>query len=73
MVAEFGQDIGGFVRITSFVGADGYHLDKEQSFFVGDAAGRKGDFAGTDRKWALNVGIKFYTPEVRSRSFKTSI
>jgi len=46
-----------------------YHAtDKSSSFFVGDAAGRqfqkrKGDFASTDRKWSLNVGIKFYTPE----------
>lgn len=44
--------------------------DKSSSFFVGDAAGRqfqkgKGDFASTDRKWSLNVGIKFYTPEVK--------
>lgn len=44
---------------------DDDYTDKDRSFFVGDAAGRKGDFAGTDRKWALNVGIKFYTPEVR--------
>ncbi|PWN36070.1 PNK3P-domain-containing protein [Meira miltonrushii] len=33
------------------------------SFFVGDAAGRVGDHADTDRKWATNVGISFYTPE----------
>jgi len=43
--------------------------DKSTSFFVGDAAGRqypkgKGDFSSTDRKWAQNVGITFYTPEV---------
>lgn len=38
--------------------------DKDASLFVGDAAGRKGDFASTDRKWALNVGIPFFTPEV---------
>jgi len=50
-----------------------YHAtDKSSSFFVGDAAGRqfqkrKGDFASTDRKWSLNVGIKFYTPEVNRR------
>lgn len=47
---------------------DGIEIDKSSSFFVGDAAGRqfqkgKGDFASTDRKWSLNVGIKFYTPE----------
>jgi bifunctional polynucleotide phosphatase/kinase len=38
-------------------------IDKNNSFFVGDAAGRVHDFASTDRKWALNVGIPFYTPE----------
>ncbi|GAC94475.1 hypothetical protein PHSY_002047 [Pseudozyma hubeiensis SY62] len=43
----------------------GVELDKEQSFFVGDAAGRKKyrDHQDTDLKWALNAGIGFYTPE----------
>lgn len=50
----------------------------KKSFFVGDAAGRlsagpykkklypssnKGDFSDTDRKFALNIGIEFMTPE----------
>jgi bifunctional polynucleotide phosphatase/kinase len=39
--------------------------DKNDSYFVGDAAGRPDDFASTDRKFAINAGIKFYTPEVR--------
>ena len=39
-------------------------LDKESSFFVGDAAGRPDDHACSDRKWALNAGIRFFTPEV---------
>ncbi|KAG6850475.1 hypothetical protein H0H93_012896 [Arthromyces matolae] len=43
-------------------------VDKSSSFFVGDAAGRqyagnKRDFSSTDRKWAHNVGITFFTPE----------
>jgi bifunctional polynucleotide phosphatase/kinase len=38
--------------------------DKKDSYFVGDAAGRADDFASTDRKFALNAGIQFYTPEV---------
>ncbi|KAH8108211.1 PNK3P-domain-containing protein [Cristinia sonorae] len=38
-------------------------IDKEHSLFVGDAGGRKGDHAGTDRKWALNIGLPFHTPE----------
>jgi bifunctional polynucleotide phosphatase/kinase len=43
---------------------------KKESFYVGDAAGRikcdkyKKDFSDSDRKFALNVGIDFYTPEV---------
>ena len=40
-------------------------IDMKNSFFVGDAAGRKqlNDFADTDRKFAINVGCMFYTPE----------
>ena len=44
-------------------------LDLTESIMVGDAAGRikttdyKADFACTDRMWAANLGIKFYTPE----------
>ncbi|KAF8906030.1 polynucleotide kinase 3 phosphatase-domain-containing protein [Gymnopilus junonius] len=43
-------------------------IDKANSFFVGDAAGRqytkgKGDFASTDRKWAQNIDLPFFTPE----------
>ena len=33
------------------------------SFYCGDAAGRKGDFSDTDYKFALNLGLKFYLPE----------
>ena len=42
---------------------------KDDSFFVGDMAGRiktkkhKADRNDTDRKFALNLGINFYTPE----------
>ncbi len=43
--------------------------DKKNSYFVGDAAGRADDFASTDRKFALNVGIQFYTPEVRYHAY----
>jgi hypothetical protein len=38
--------------------------DKNTSFFVGDAAGRPNDYSSSDRKWALNIGIPFFTPEV---------
>ena len=38
-------------------------LDLEGSFFVGDAAGRSSDFSDSDRMFAKNIGIQFYTPE----------
>ncbi|CDR99552.1 related to bifunctional polynucleotide phosphatase/kinase [Sporisorium scitamineum] len=43
----------------------GLEMDLKQSFFVGDAAGRKKtrDHQDTDLKWALNAGLAFYTPE----------
>lgn len=48
---------------------DDVEVDKLQSFYVGDAAGRpeagkkKKDHSLADRLFALNVGIPFYTPE----------
>ena len=46
-------------------------LKMEGSFFVGDAAGRfaswkpgrSADWSSVDHKFAVNVGLKFYTPE----------
>jgi bifunctional polynucleotide phosphatase/kinase len=45
-------------------------ISKSKSFFVGDAAGRlnnirtgKKDFSCSDRMFASNVGLPFYTPE----------
>lgn len=40
-------------------------IDKDESYFVGDAAGRMADHSGVDRMFAVNAGIKFLTPEVR--------
>jgi bifunctional polynucleotide phosphatase/kinase len=37
-------------------------LNKD-SFYCGDAVGRKGDISDTDYKFALNSKINFYTPE----------
>lgn len=48
---------------------DDIEIDKTQSFYVGDAAGRpeagnkKKDHSLADRLFALNVGIPFHTPE----------
>ena len=42
-------------------------IDKNNSFFIGDAAGRcyknKKDFSSCDYKFALNIGIDFFTPQ----------
>ncbi|GAA5934840.1 hypothetical protein JCM3775_001650 [Rhodotorula graminis] len=41
----------------------GLAVDYSASFYVGDAAGRPADHADTDRKFALNAGVRFLTPE----------
>lgn len=49
----------------------GVPIDMERSFYCGDAAAReanwapkkKKDFSSSDRLMALNLGLKFYTPE----------
>ncbi|OWM88588.1 hypothetical protein CDL15_Pgr002355 [Punica granatum] len=41
----------------------GISIDMDQSFYVGDAAGRKNDHSDADIKFAQAVGIKFYVPE----------
>lgn len=38
-------------------------VNTKDSFYVGDAAGRPGDFAASDKAFAENVGIQFFTPE----------
>ena len=54
-----------------FLDKSGCIIDIERSFFVGDAAGRlaswkpgkSADWSSVDRKFAVNIGLKFYTPE----------
>ena len=38
-------------------------VDRNSSFFVGDAAGRKQDHSDADIKFTERVGLKFFTPE----------
>jgi len=54
---------GMWYELESIFKKENTQIDKKLSFFVGDAAGRRGDFAGTDRKWALNLALPFFTPE----------
>jgi len=39
----------------------GIPVDRAASFYVGDAAGRKGDHADTDKRFAAAVGVRFLT------------
>lgn len=39
------------------------NVDMQQSFYVGDAAGRKGDHSRADIDFAANSKLKFHTPE----------
>ncbi|CAN7117534.1 unnamed protein product [Brassica rapa subsp. narinosa] len=41
----------------------GIEIDMDKSYYVGDAAGRKGDHSDADIKFAQANGLKFYTPE----------
>ncbi|XP_057958599.1 polynucleotide 3'-phosphatase ZDP [Malania oleifera] len=41
----------------------GIPIDMDQSFYVGDAAGRKDDHSDADIEFAKAVGLKFFVPE----------
>ena len=44
------------------------NVDKKESFYCGDAAGRKqppfNDFSNDDLLFSVNLKLKFYTPEM---------
>lgn len=42
---------------------DGKKWKPEESFFVGDALGRRGDFADSDKAFAKNIGVIVKSPE----------
>jgi len=52
-------------------------INKENSFYVGDAAGRKDDHSDSDLYFAHNIGIKFCVPEdfikIKSEAFINKI
>ena len=57
----------------------GEKVDMKESFYCGDAAGRlktkkaAKDFSDSDRKFAINVGIKFFTPEMYFMNVKETL
>jgi bifunctional polynucleotide phosphatase/kinase len=64
-------NVGMYQVVKQLYEEKGLAVDLENSLFVGDAAGRLGggkgkvkDHSDTDYKFALNVGVKFVTPEV---------
>ncbi|WVQ85805.1 polynucleotide kinase 3'-phosphatase [Cryptococcus sp. DSM 104549] len=62
-------NIGMFQVISELYRKQGLEIDMDSSVFVGDAAGRpakggqKKDHGDSDYKFAVNVGLKFVTPE----------
>jgi len=54
---------GMWTRMESLFEVASISIDKDRSFFVGDAAGRKGDFSDSDKGFADAVGLSFQTPE----------
>lgn len=42
---------------------ENHEINKKDSFFVGDALGRKTDFSDSDKRFADNIGLKCYSPE----------
>jgi bifunctional polynucleotide phosphatase/kinase len=40
------------------------NIDKEKSFYCGDAAGRVDDHSNDDILFSTNIGLKFYSPEM---------
>lgn len=53
----------GMWRIMEQQFNSGVAVDMDQSFYVGDAAGRANDHSDADVKFAQAVGLKFYVPE----------
>lgn len=49
--------------------------DLKDSFYVGDAAGRKNDFSNSDSNFANNIGIKFLLPEefIQNKTIKYTV
>ena len=56
-------EIGMWRDLENALAMQGKTIDYKESFYVGDAAGRKQDFLDSDIKFAENAKIDFKTPE----------
>ncbi|XP_051154405.1 uncharacterized protein F21D5.5 isoform X2 [Leptopilina boulardi] len=79
--SRFRKPCTGMWELLSNEKNDDVKINKEQSLFVGDAAGRpahkdlkrKKDHSLADRLLAMNLGLKFYTPEEHFLGHKPSV
>ncbi|KAL8147852.1 hypothetical protein AgCh_005249 [Apium graveolens] len=62
-VDPFRKPEAGMWRIMEQHFNSGIPVDMDQSFYVGDAAGRPDDHSDADIKFAEAIGLKFYVPE----------
>ncbi|KAI3703907.1 hypothetical protein L1987_74103 [Smallanthus sonchifolius] len=62
-VDPFRKPQPGMWRIMEQQFNSGIPIGMDQSFYVGDAAGRKDDHSDADKKFAEKIGLKFYLPE----------
>ncbi|KAK1397064.1 Polynucleotide 3'-phosphatase ZDP [Heracleum sosnowskyi] len=62
-VDPFRKPEPGMWRIMEQQFNSGIPIDMDQSFYVGDAAGRPDDHSDADIKFAEAIGLKFYVPE----------
>lgn len=56
-------NLGMWEEFCNHLSGLGYVVDKENSFFVGDAAGRKQDFLVSDKAFSCNIPLIFKVPE----------
>lgn len=61
---EFRKPLPMFFFTEVFCPQDIFGEKHKDSFYCGDACGRKGDHADTDLKFAINCGLPFKTPEM---------
>ncbi|KAK8965143.1 Polynucleotide 3'-phosphatase ZDP [Platanthera guangdongensis] len=59
----FRKPMPGMWRIMADHFNSGISIDMNQSFYVGDAAGRPDDHSDADIKFAQAIGVKFFVPE----------